>query len=146
MWENNPWSLGARSRHQVMNLPPDSKENHELNKTEAGASCFLLNPNLVWAFEVLNHMNTFVILSRLFRWKDGWTVQKIWKIQLKMIRYTIFGIQLLASWHIRMPPECPNTYGSTWAMKKPWLVRLFRGWHPTQLYRDYFINHEIKDP
>ena len=25
--------------------------------------------------------------------------------------------------------------------KNNWLVRLYRGWHTTQLYRDYFINH-----
>ena len=30
--------------------------------------------------------------------------------------------------------------------KKNWLVRLYRGWNPTQLYRDYFINHDIRIP
>ena len=29
--------------------------------------------------------------------------------------------------------------------KKPWLFSVYRGWNPTQLCRDYFINHE-KDP
>ena len=29
--------------------------------------------------------------------------------------------------------------------KKTWLFAVYRGWHPTQLYGDYFINH-CKDP
>ena len=32
-----------------------------------------------------------------------------------------------------------------WAMKKLWLFRVYRGWHPTQLCGDYFIYH-YKDP
>ena len=31
-------------------------------------------------------------------------------------------------------------WSKKWA-KKTWLVRLCIGWNPTQLYRDYFINH-----
>ena len=30
--------------------------------------------------------------------------------------------------------------------KKPGWLGLYRGWNPTQLYRDYFINHEIRIP
>ena len=26
---------------------------------------------------------------------------------------------------------------ATWAMKKTWLVGLYRGWNPTQVYRGY---------
>ena len=29
--------------------------------------------------------------------------------------------------------------------KKTWLLRVYRGWNPTQLYRDYFLSH-YKDP
>ncbi len=30
--------------------------------------------------------------------------------------------------------------------KKPWLVGLYRGWNITQLYGDYFINHDLWIP
>ncbi len=30
--------------------------------------------------------------------------------------------------------------------KGPWLVGIYRGWKTTQLYGDYFINHEIRIP
>ena len=30
--------------------------------------------------------------------------------------------------------------------KKPWLFMVYGGWNPTQLYGDYFINHEIRIP
>ena len=33
---------------------------------------------------------------------------------------------------------------TTWAMKKLWLFRVYRG--PTQLHGDYFITHEIRIP
>ncbi len=35
--------------------------------------------------------------------------------------------------------------GEPWK-KGPWLVGLYRGWTTTQLYGDYFINHEIRIP
>ena len=28
---------------------------------------------------------------------------------------------------------------------KPWLIAVYRGWNTTQLYRDYFISHEIRN-
>ena len=33
-----------------------------------------------------------------------------------------------------------------WAMKKTWLFTVYRGWNPTQLNGDYFINHDIRIP
>ena len=33
-----------------------------------------------------------------------------------------------------------------WAMKKNWLFSVYRGWNPTQLCGDYFINHDIRIP
>ncbi len=30
--------------------------------------------------------------------------------------------------------------------KKHWLFRVCKGWDPTQLYRDYFISHDIRIP
>ena len=39
-----------------------------------------------------------------------------------------------------------STYESLEQWKKPWLVRPHRGWNPTQLFRDYFINYEIRTP
>ena len=33
-----------------------------------------------------------------------------------------------------------------WKKKGPWLVGWYKGWQTTQVYRDYFINHEIRIP
>ena len=29
---------------------------------------------------------------------------------------------------------------------KNWWLRVYRGWNPTQMYRDYFINHDVRIP
>ena len=48
----------------------------------------------------------------------------------------------------RIPPKktggCDLKLGEH--CSKPRLVVLYRGWNPTQLYRDYFISHEIRIP
>ena len=44
-------------------------------------------------------------------------------------KWLVFGTHLV-----------PQNFGNPqviWAMKKPWLFRVYRGWKATQLYRDY---------
>ena len=43
------------------------------------------------------------------------------------------------------PKVVKKSSKARWAMKKPWLFRIHRGWTTIQLCGDYFINHH-KDP
>ena len=48
------------------------------------------------------------------------------------------------------PPETNHMASSPPEFKQwkkgPWLFMVYRGWKPTQLYGDYFINHDIRIP
>ena len=55
----------------------------------------------------------------------------------------INGVILTTYIHWDDPPSRSATHEPR---KKTCLVGLYRGWNPTQLYRDYFINHEKRIP
>ena len=111
--------------------------------------------DLLWWFCKENGTPKISGKSRLvkysFIWSDYIPSLKLtaskspWKLMAKEVGSLSFlgalayfqGCWLLVFRGVSGCNDCIILYIYNWAMKKPWLVRLYRGWKTTQLYRDY---------
>ena len=66
-------------------------------------------------------------ISPYFLWGGGYLWCKVGPKQTLLSLCTDF------IWYFQVPLPRQRWIGEQW--KKPWLVGLYRGWHPTQLYR-----------